>query len=148
MAGSLIFQGKATWGVLVANPDDIVEQARAYLGTPFVHQGRHVSGLDCIGLVVAVARDLGIDLVDRPGYGRQPFRGLLEAELAAQLNPVPMDELSKGDIMLLRWPNGQPTHVAIYTGRTMIHSYERRGMVVEHRFIDGKPCTLAGVYRL
>lgn len=113
-----------------------------------MHQGRSPAGVDCIGLVFLVAREMGVDLVDRPGYGRTPFRGLLEAELKDQLEEVPLTELSPGDIMLLKWPNGAPSHVAIYTGDTMIHSYEKRGKVVETRFTPGRPCRLTGVFRI
>lgn len=134
------------WGNSVGS--DLIKQARAYLGTPFVHQGRTPAGVDCIGFVLCVLQDTGICLIDRTDYGRQPTLGLLKGELDKQLKSVPISDLSDGDIMLLRWPGGQPTHVGFYAGGNIIHAYERRGKVVEHKFIEGKPCRLVGVYRV
>lgn len=127
---------------------DLIKQARAYLGTPFVHQGRTSAGVDCIGFVLCVLRDAGIELEDRTDYGRQPTKGLLMKELNRQLTRVDTEEIQDGDIMLLRWPNGAPTHVGFYAGGNIIHAYERRGKVIEHTFIDGKPCRLVAGYRV
>ena len=35
-----------------------------YLGKPYKHQGRNMSGLDCYGLVINVYEDLGYQLLD------------------------------------------------------------------------------------
>jgi cell wall-associated NlpC family hydrolase len=35
-----------------------------YLGVPYKHQGRDLSGIDCYGLVIAIYADLGIKLFD------------------------------------------------------------------------------------
>jgi len=35
-----------------------------YLGIPYKHQGRDMSGLDCYGLLIAIYGDLGIKLFD------------------------------------------------------------------------------------
>ena len=42
-------------------PVDIVKAARTYIGTPFHHRERQPGiALDCVGLLVCVARELGI----------------------------------------------------------------------------------------
>ena len=48
----------------------VVAQARTWLGTPWRHQGRSPRGVDCAGLVVLVARALGLADHDVAGYGR------------------------------------------------------------------------------
>jgi cell wall-associated NlpC family hydrolase len=35
-----------------------------YLGIPYKHQGRDLSGLDCYGLIISIYADLGIKLFD------------------------------------------------------------------------------------
>jgi len=35
-----------------------------YLGIPYKHQGRDLTGLDCYGIVIAIYADLGIKLFD------------------------------------------------------------------------------------
>ncbi len=36
-----------------------IESARTWVGTPFRHQGRGKSGIDCVGLVINVGKDIG-----------------------------------------------------------------------------------------
>ena len=105
-----------------------VAAARAYVGTPFRHQGRDHLGLDCIGLVVCAARDAGYTLTDRTDYPRDP-NGLLSVELARQFDAV--ETAAPGDILLMRF-RGEPQHVAILAGATLIHGYASIGRVVEH----------------
>lgn len=114
--------------------NDIVQAARSFMGTPFVHQGR-IPGraLDCAGLVIVVARTLNIEHFDVDGYGRNPHQGLLEATIDRNncLFSVALNEISPGDILLMRFAR-EPQHLAIYAGETLIHSYEAVGKVCEH----------------
>lgn len=122
----------------MAAPDDIIAAARAWLDTPFRHQGRlRGVGCDCIGLVVGVAADLGIVTPDRPGYSRHPA-GILQAALDAALIAAPCP--APGRVLLLRWA-GEPTHVALVGshpagGLTLIHAYAQSRKVVEHILDD------------
>ena len=47
--------------------DDIVRQARTYIGVRWRQFGRNYGGVDCIGLILAVCQDLGVPYKDRPG---------------------------------------------------------------------------------
>lgn len=118
--------------------DQIVTAARALVGTPFRHQGR-VPGLalDCAGLVIAVATQLGIDHFDVPGYGQRPHRGLLEQTLDTQpsLQKIGRADYQAGDILLMRFTN-EPQHLAIAAGETIIHSWQAAGKACEHRIDD------------
>jgi cell wall-associated NlpC family hydrolase len=66
--------------VAVIERSAIVTAARSWLGTPYRHQHRERGvGVDCAGLVIGVARQLGIVPADFDvnGYSRQPDGSLL-----------------------------------------------------------------------
>jgi cell wall-associated NlpC family hydrolase len=113
-------------------PHEIIEAARAELGTPFVHQGR-IPGkaLDCAGLAVVVARN-GYEVEEPRAYGRSPHLGLLRQWVEAQSFIDPGEPVA-GALLLMRFGT-EPQHLAICAGDTIIHSYSRVGKVVEHNF--------------
>ena len=127
--------------------DDILIAARSFLGTPFRHQGR-IPGLalDCAGLVVSVAKEIGADYIDRPGYSRNPSGGLLESALDDQPCLERVTDRQPGDVLLMRF-SGEPQHLAIFTGENIIHSYESVGKVCEHRLSDVWAARIVRVYR-
>jgi cell wall-associated NlpC family hydrolase len=110
---------------------EVIAVARQYLGVPWVHQGRTRAGLDCGGLIVRVAHDLGLSEFDVGGYGPEPDGRLLRRYLQAQAEHVLFAE--RGDILLLRFVR-YPQHLGIYTGEGIIHTYQQVGRVVEHAF--------------
>lgn len=131
------------------NSDDIIKAARACLDTPFKHQGRLPGrALDCAGLIVAVAQAIGADYRDVAGYGRSPAGNLLQAALDAQpcLHGVPVLERQSGDVLLMRF-DGDPQHLAICAGETIIHSYAQVGKVCEHRMAAVWAARIVRVYR-
>lgn len=123
---------------------DVVQAARAYLGVRFHHQGRGPNGLDCAGLVVRAYADCGVQLADARGYSRTPHAGMLAEQLKQSFRQV--QEPQPGDVLLMAFA-GEPQHLAIYAGRTVIHSYERAGGVVEHRYALVWQARVRGVYR-
>lgn len=129
--------------------DDIIRTAREQLGTPFRHQGR-VPGLalDCAGLFVHICKTLGYPVIDEAAYGRTPFNGLLKSCIARQpfLAEIPSADMAAGDILLMRF-SGEPQHIAIHAGDTVIHSYQNIGRVVEHRFADVWKARVTNVFR-
>ncbi|MFY9326484.1 MAG: NlpC/P60 family protein [Georgfuchsia sp.] len=116
-------------------PEQFILAARAYVDaeTPFMHQGRGLHGLDCIGLIVVAARQIGISIGDRTDYPRDP-NGLLQPALTSQMLAV--DHWMPGDVLLMRFGT-EPQHVGIFTGTTLIHAYSSARKVVEHR-IDAR----------
>ena len=131
------------------NADDIIAAARSCIGSPFAHQGR-IKGLalDCAGLAVSVAHDLGVEYNDQQGYGREPFKGQLESALDAQpgLERVDIDDMQAGDLLLMRFASN-PQHLAIFTGQSIIHSYEAVGICCEHRLSSVWMARIVRVYR-
>lgn len=136
----------------MSNPAFFSEQfiavARSFIGTPFRHQGRMPGiGLDCAGLAVAALNQCGLDCDDFIGYGRSPHKGLLKKKLDTQkiLKPIICPE--PGCILLLKIRH-EPQHIAIFTGGTIVHSYETIGRVVEERFTDFWSARLVASYRV
>lgn len=120
--------------------DKILAAARGWLGTKFHHQGRKKNvGVDCIGLIVGVAQELGlhehITTNDRLNYARQPDESELQNALVENLREV---DLQVGAIALFSI-DGRAQHVGIitdYAGCGLIHAYIQAKKVVEHSLDD------------
>lgn len=134
---------------------DVVQEARRWVGTPYRHQAAvlHV-GCDCIGLVRGVAARLGVlpvqDWRDVGAYSRTPSPLRMGAGMRRYLDPV--TEPAAGDIAWIEWREGLPMHLAFLAdgaaGRSLIHSYELVGRVVEHSFIGEWPARVQSWWRL
>ncbi|KUO53202.1 MAG: hypothetical protein APF82_01030 [Sphingomonadales bacterium BRH_c42] len=121
---------------MTATRDQIVSAARGWLGTPFHHQGRLKGvGVDCAGVIVEVARELGIGDVDLRGYGHRPDSRELERLCHEHMTPVTFAQAKPGDVLLIMI-DGAPQHLAFVTeingGPGMLHSYAPARRVVEH----------------
>ncbi len=128
--------------------DDIISAARECIGTPFRHQGRVLGvGLDCVGVVIHALQSVGVSIIDQCGYGRTPCNGLLEAAIGAHSELIKVFTFMPGDILLMRILK-QPTHVAVFTGDTIIHAYEAVGKCCEHRLDSRWATCIVCSYRL
>ena len=114
----------------------IVATARGYIGTPYRHQGRRRGvGCDCLGLVLAVWRDLHGHAPDHPmtyapdwaetGAGEP----LLDAACRYCL-PAEDGDWRPGDLLVFRFsPHVAAKHLGIAaTARTMVHARERHAV--------------------
>ena len=123
--------------------EDIALAARGWVGTPFRHQGRGPGGIDCIGLVARVARDLA--LVDGEVIG-----GRLQRLLDDYMLPVAPADRQIGDVALMRFVR-EPQHVAILDrdgGRWLIiHAYQRVGACVRHGLDRAWAARIVRLYR-
>ena len=128
--------------------EQFVEAARKYIGVKYRHQGRSPHGMDCVGLLVLAANDIGADTSgDVTNYSRLPH-GVLLPILDQLLVKVPDDEEWKtGDVLVMKFLN-EPTHVGIWTGSTLIHTYSTLEKVVEHRLDDKWRKRVVSAYRL
>lgn len=132
---------------------DIVNEARMWLGTPFAHRGRDRNGVDCAGLVIAIARELELDKVcgftDAKHYPRYPSDDSMRVLLRRFMRQVRDNELQAGDVLHFTF-GLLPQHAAIYTGadNKIIHAYNSGRKVVIQTSYTGKwPARLQGVYR-
>lgn len=126
--------------------EKIVSQARLWVGTRFRHQGRRRAvegdrgGVDCIGLVIGVGRELGLEVFDMRNYGRDPdLEGQLLKEHCDQ-NLLRFPYLVPGTLVLMHF-GGFPRHMGIIGdykggGLSLIHSFVESGRCVEHRLDD------------
>ena len=128
--------------------DDFVAAARAYIGTPFHHQGRMPDvGLDCAGVIVCAAAACGIFIEDQQGYGRIPSNGLLQQAVEKHCVRVDTSSVETGDIMLFAFRN-EPQHLAVYDHGLLIHAYSDVNRVVENSFDETWQHRLRGCWRL
>lgn len=120
----------------MVQPHELIETARtlARLRVRYMHQGRTVHGLDCIGMILYVLSKhdaLPVDF-ERRNYGRLPMAELLQkASTYCHEILEPVD----GCLVLVQWPgDSRPSHAALYASGNLIHCYAGIGRVVEHGF--------------
>jgi len=123
---------------------DVVAEARQWLGTPY-HHGASVkgAGCDCIGLIIGVARCLGMPEaaafdqdIRYKGYSRPPNPRLLIQACDDYLDRVPIvSDALQGDIALGRIEI-EPQHFGILSAIDppyIIHAYSQIKRVTENR---------------
>ncbi len=119
--------------------DRIVDIARAWLGTPYVHQASvQGAGTDCLGLIRGIWRELfheepEISPAYTPDWGETGGNELLMAGAARHLVPATGAE-APGEVLLFRMRGGAiAKHLGIRSrigpASSFIHAYERHGVV-------------------
>lgn len=107
-----------------------IAAARSYIRTPWKHQGRTRSGVDCIGLVVLAGRDCGLDLPLEANYGRFQAYWAMKPILMQHADRAGSAE--PGDIILFK--SNALLHLAILTEKgTIVHAIGAAGRVTENR---------------
>lgn len=141
--------------------DVIVSEARAWIGTPFSHQARLKGvGVDCAGLIIGVARELGMvgEGFDITGYSRDPDGRTLLAYCETHMQRIGREDIEPGDVVVIRW-HDHPQHLGIvgdyvHGGHSLIHAFADatgRGKVIEQRLcLDDLPSggRFVAAYRL
>lgn len=112
---------------------EFVAAARALISrrVRWRHRGRKPWALDCVGLVVVAARNAGLPCEDVKGYGREPWDHQLQKTLRERFG-LPVSPPKPGDIAVIRWGKGQPSHVGIIgdhptAGISLIHMHNLNG---------------------
>jgi len=131
---------------------DVVAAARMHLNTPWAHQGRTPGvALDCAGLVICVARQLGLVASDMDvnGYSRAAD-GSLPDWCDLHMQRVAGPEL--GGVLVLVCDR-QPQHLGIvgdyrHGGWSIIHATNVSGRVVETRLMFARNLRLVAAYRM
>ncbi len=110
----------------------IVAEARAWIGTPYLHQASlKQAGCDCLGLVRGVWRALyGAEPEALPPYApdwaEAGGRDVLAEAAARHLVPVSLGAIAPGDVLLFRWRERLPAkHCAIVvTPLSIVHAHD------------------------
>ncbi|NUB24705.1 C40 family peptidase [Azospirillum brasilense] len=115
-----------------------LEAARSYIGVKWRHQGRSRTGLDCVGLVLLAARDIGYitEEVDFTEYRRAPDHAVLASMLNEHVERIEVSEIGPGDIVLMNFA-AFPTHIGVIgdaaAPHSIVHAYASARQVAEHR---------------
>ena len=108
---------------------EVVRVARSYIGTSFHHMGRLPGvGLDCAGVLVCVARELGLVVpeFDVPAYTPAPDGRSMLLWCNEHMEPIAREAMRPGDVILLI-ADEFPQHLAIlgdyaHGGHSIIHA--------------------------
>ncbi len=121
---------------------DIVAEARTWIDTPFVHQGREKGfACDCIGHILGIAWVFGMTDFDFRHYtpGHSDSKAILD-HLDKMAIRIPIEQMDIGDIVTMYFAGPGPTHLGILTPRPknsgkfgIIHAMYPMGKVKEHR---------------
>lgn len=133
---------------------DIVAEARRWLGTPWQHQQRlRGQAVDCVGLVIGVARSVGLVPPDWDvtGYGRTPDGTLLQL-CDQHLQRIDRAALQPGDVVAVAM-DVDPQHLGIvadyrHGGLSVIHAASHHGRVVEHRLMFDRAFLFRAAYSM
>ena len=118
---------------------DVVDCARKWIGTPYVHQASSKgAGCDCLGLVRGIWRELrGAEPIDVPAYSAdwdEPQGNETLWRAATSYLSLAGDDWQAGQILLFRMRDqAVAKHVGILAGsagaETFIHAYSGHGVV-------------------
>lgn len=146
------------------NAANTVERMRELVAArvPFVHQGRTLAGMDCVGALCYALQYEG----DVPSYPRDPVNGELERALRrlfgepvfyrANLRTDPLvsnAQLRPGDVLSMQYA-GPVRHVGVIGDYrpvpgelSLLHTSASVGRVVEHVFDERWRRRVVGVWR-
>ena len=110
-----------------------IAHARSMLGVKWRHLGRKPWAVDCAGLVILSLEAAGVPSETPGGYGREPWDDQLRATLRHNCG-APVDDWRPGDITLIRWQLGEPSHVGlladyVWGGLSIVHASTRHGVI-------------------
>lgn len=115
---------------------DFLNEARKFLGDPYVYGGAGPTVFDCSGLVQYALQQVGLKDVPRTSEAQWDW-----------VNKVSQSDLQPGDLVFSQWPgdDAPPGHVAIYAGDGQILEAPKPGESVHviplnsyyQRFVTG-----------
>lgn len=112
---------------------NVVDEALTWLGTPFHHEARVKGiGADCVGVVLGIAVNVGIRVMDREHYPAYPIHGIFCEAVDSQTNAVDLIDVLPGDLMKFKWGR-DPQHLAIIVSVNpvkIVHAYAQVGCCI------------------
>lgn len=133
---------------------EIVLKAREYINTPFIHQGRLKGvGIDCIGLVINVGKELGIfdESLNIGGYLPIPDGTSFLKGADTYLVKQTKEEMLPGDTIIVKYDK-DPQHIGIladyrHGGLSIIHASSEACRVIETRLMFSEHTRFVATYR-
>ena len=127
---------------------DVFIEARELIETPWQHQGRKKGvGIDCIGVPILVAKELGLGNFDKIDYPRVP-NGTMQGLIAQHCTT----ELLQPGVLLVFRISATAQHCGIVSnymdGQGLIHAWDIAQKVVEHRLTQDWLKKVVGCYGL
>ena len=125
------------------NRTDIIAEARNWIGVPFIEQHRTKHGCDCAGLLIGIARSLGVGPKDEeiPPY-RQVADGTMLGICDRFMQRIKPSDAKPGDAVAIIYDR-QAQHLGIladykWGGHSIIHAAAnvRPPRVIEHRLMQ------------
>lgn len=134
------------------NRQAIVAHARTYLGTPYIDEGRTPGvGLDCLGILLALTRELAIRDIDVAPYGTQIDQQRFRRDTREHAEQITFAELMPADFLTFDIA-GREQHYGLVTELgppiRFIHTYRAIGRVIEVELGPIWLRRLRGCYRL
>lgn len=94
------------------NPRSVVRAAASLLGTPYVENGRNRAGVDCVGLVIYIAKSLGMETPGKPiSYRRSIRLAYALDQLKRYTVKIQTNRARPGMIIVMR-----PRHAMVHLG--------------------------------
>jgi cell wall-associated NlpC family hydrolase len=129
---------------------DVADNAVSWLNVPWRHQGRSRRGIDCVGVVIMLAHELGLSDFDTTAYARSPNGVDFLTGFKKHMDRVAPGEERPGDVVVMR-DSVLPCHCGVlvqFRGEThLIHAAARRKKVVIEPFKGGIKAKKIAVFR-
>lgn len=132
--------------------DDVLREARRYLGAPFRLYGRSIEGLDCVNYVVLVGQPLGQlpEGLVLPAYAPNALRAFLPL-LWEYMDEIDVADVTAGCGYLLSHHRNstRPRHLAISTGDGLVQMYHTAAVrkIAECRMDDSIRALIVGGWK-
>lgn len=122
--------------------DRILQAIDKFKRVPFVHNGRSMEGLDCLGFVALFYKEFGIDIPDGDGayvderwFRTDPERYMRGIKALAGQD-VAIDQLQPLDLVYFTLRRRIINHTGIMiSDREFVHMFPRRGLMIS-RLMD------------
>lgn len=117
----------------------IVDEAKTFIGDPYVYGASGPSSFDCSGLVQYVLTKLGVKGVPRTSETQWNW-----------VQKISRSQLQPGDLIFEQWPgdNSPPGHVVIYAGNGQVVEAPQPGQSVQQRPWSAAETTIVGYGRI
>ena len=128
--------------------NQIIAEARSWIGTKFKYQGRvkksnmDQGGCDCLGIIIKIAEQLNLYsktgqllyLYDQTNYEKLPNPQEIIDFCNLHFDQVSPEEMAPGDIVILSF-NKKPQHLAIISDTAISDNISNAQLSIIHSFL-------------